>query len=270
MKIPFVKAHGTGNDFIIFLESGCPPIIRDPEFISSICRRRTGVGADAVLILSSVPGFDFKMDYFNSDGSWETMCANGARCAGLLMRERSGSGTEFSFMGGDGPHQLRIHSADRIQLKMTPPVYKTGPVDVAGYVGCHVDSGAAHFVTQVKDFRDELVEREAPQIRHSPMFAPRGVNVNFFEKLDANRIRVRTYEKGIERFMMSCGTGSVAAVFHAARELGLKSPVQVQVPGGMLQVVFDEQWQQVWLEGPAVILFQSVIDTKNLEMGETG
>ncbi|NOZ08493.1 MAG: diaminopimelate epimerase [FCB group bacterium] len=264
MRIPFTKAQGTGNDFIILWEKECPGVIRTPEFISAICARRTGVGADALLILSRTPDFDFKMDYYNSDGSWETMCANGSRCAALFMVDRGLAGNSMRFLTGDGSHRVEFRDSRHIRLQMTPPSYAAEQLSVGGYCGNHVDSGAAHFVIEAPGFTREKVVSAAPAIRHADCFAPRGVNVNFYQLEEDSTLRVLTYEKGVESFMLSCGSGSVAAAYDAARKLRLSSPISIRVPGGKLQVEFDENWQEVWLTGPAVLLFKSTIDTEDL------
>ena len=88
MDIPFTKAHGTGNDFIILYSEDVLSIDINENFIKQLCHRQTGVGADGLLLLSPNDTLDFKMDYYNNDGSWETMCANGARCAVLYMHQR--------------------------------------------------------------------------------------------------------------------------------------------------------------------------------------
>ncbi|NQU67126.1 MAG: diaminopimelate epimerase [Candidatus Marinimicrobia bacterium] len=264
-NITFTKAHGTGNDFIIFIAEESPDLVRDRSFISRLCRRRTGVGADAVLVLSKEPGYDYKMDYYNSDGTWETMCANGARCAGLLMKKRSQvTSNQIHFLAGDGPHEMEILEDDQIRLKMTPPEYKSDMLTVEGFSGCHVDSGATHFTTEVERFTMKQASEFAPGIRYASEFAPRGINVDFFEVVNSRTIKVITYEKGIEKVMLSCGSGSVAAAFHAAKLKELESPLDIIVPGGKLSLVFDSDWQNVWLSGPAVILYTSQINPDNL------
>lgn len=260
-NIPFSKAHGTGNDFIIFIADESPNFVREQSFISRICRRRTGIGADAVLVLSQEPDFDFKMDYYNSDGTWETMCANGALCAGQLMKARGFiKKDQIRFLAGDGPHEMEILKGNQLRLKMSPPEYKSDEMTVEGFTGCHVDSGATHFATKVERFTIKQASEFAPGIRYSEAFAPRGINVNFFEMINPRTIKVITYEKGIEKVMLSCGSGSVAAAFHAAQSHEMKSPMDVIVPGGRLRVEFDTGWKNVWLQGPAVILFSSVIN----------
>ena len=265
MKIPFIKAHGTGNDFIIFLEDECPLTIRDSNFIKNICNRHKGVGADSVLVLSNEQDLDYRMDYYNSDGSWETMCANGARCAAMVMYQGGKCGKQIRFVSGDGEHQVEILNNKMVRLKMSVPRFQSEVLKIEGFLGRHVDSGATHFVTEVEEFSIEQATQYAPKIRYSKAFYPRGINVNFYEFIDISTLKVISYEKGVEKVMLSCGSGSVAAAFYAEQEHRLESPLTVQVSGGELVLEFDEKWQNVWLTGPAVIVFESNIDINVFE-----
>jgi diaminopimelate epimerase len=259
-KIPFTKAHGTGNDFIIFLQDECPEIITSPEFISTICQRRTGIGADGVLVISDCKMVDYKMDYYNSDGSWETFCANGARCAGSLLKQKGIIKNNATFIGGDGNHEIKFDDENIVWIKMSQPNYQTEKVELFGFSGKHVDSGAKHFVCEAKNLTSNIVKEFGPKIRNSEEFQPHGVNVNFFEYISNSEIKVITYEKGIEKVMLSCGSGSVASAYHANNISNLISPVTIQVPGGILNLKFDKTWENVWLGGPAVLLFESQIN----------
>ena len=87
---------------ILFLENRCSDDIKNSTFIKNICNRRTGVGADCIIIISDCDDFDFKMDYYNSDGTWETFCANGARCAVKMLYEKKYIKEISSFVSGDG------------------------------------------------------------------------------------------------------------------------------------------------------------------------
>ncbi len=264
MKIPFTKAHGTGNDFIIFIKKECPEIISNSDFIQKVCSRRAGIGADAVLILSDEQNYDFKMDYYNSDGSWETFCANGARCATKLLYQKGLIDKTTLFTSGDGPHKAEILDSDLVRLKMLAPTIQSDLLKINGFTGKHIDSGARHFATEVSNFSQEKAREFAPRIRYSSVFTPKGINVNFYEILDNSTIKVITYEKGIEKVMLSCGSGSVAASYYASQNHQFQSPLKVIVPGGELSIEFDENWKDVWLIGPAIILFSAAIDSQNL------
>ncbi len=265
--IPFIKAHGTGNDFIIFIQNECPAIISSSEFISNICQRRTGIGADGVLIISDSKTVDYKMDYYNSDGSWETFCANGARCVGALLKQKRKIKNNATFVGGDGIHEIEFDDENIVWIKMKTPNYKTEIINLFGFSGRHVDSGAKHFVCESKNITINMAEEFGPKIRYSEQFKPNGINVNFFEVISNSNIKVITYEKGIEKVMLSCGSGSTASVYHANNNAKLISPVNIQVPGGTLKLKFDRDWKNVWLGGPAVLLFESQINLNDVLPG---
>ena len=93
----------------------------------------------------------------------------------------------------------------------------------------------------------------AKKIRYNKKIFPNGINVNFFKILDKSTIEVKTYEKGVEDLMMSCGSGSVACVYHLSKIGKIQSPVTVNTLGGQLQIDFTNEWQEVWLSGPAEI-----------------
>ena len=259
MDIPFTKAHGTGNDFIIIYSEDVHSLDINENLIQQLCHRRTGIGADGLLLLSPNDTLDFKMDYYNNDGSWETMCANGARCAVLYMYHRGLIKNKTAFYAGDGPHDAEVVNDNNIRLKMKSPEYKTNSIKVEGFEGCHVDSGARHFAVPVDNLSEINVYKSGRKIRYSNEFSPKGINVNFFTKLGPHSIHVETYEKGIEQMMLSCGSGSVAAAYHASQTLGLQNPVDVTVPGGELNIEFDNNWGNVWLTGIAILLFTSTI-----------
>jgi len=264
MNIPFTKAHGTGNDFIIIYSEDVPSLTINSNLIKQLCHRQTGIGADGLLLLSPDNTLDFKMDYYNNDGSWETMCANGARCAVRYMYKRGLIKNKTTFFAGDGPHDAEVGNDRNIKLQMKSPKYKTDLIAVGGFKGFHVDSGARHFAVSVKDLSKINVFTSGQKIRYSNEFLPKGINVNFFTKLSTNSIYVKTYEKGIEKTVLSCGSGSVAAAYHASQSLGLHSPVDVTVPGGKLIIEFDNNWESVWLTGIAILVFNSTINLENL------
>ena len=113
MKIKITKAHGTGNSFVIIHSNDHNDLITKPNFIQKVCHK---FNTDGLLLLSSHKHYDYKMDYFNNDGSWETMCANGARCAALFMFEKKMVNQNISFMAGDGAHQIEINSLEIITV----------------------------------------------------------------------------------------------------------------------------------------------------------
>ena len=247
MKIKITKSHGTENSFIIIYDNQNHALIKNQ--IPKICKQ---FQTDGLLLLSDHKDYDYKMDYFNNDGSWETMCANGARCAALFMFQKNKCHNNIHFITGDGPHHIKIRNANLIELSMKAPIFKTSDIEPCGYHGQFIDSGAKHFVTLVNHINNQQVKSEGCKIRNDQLFqSDGGVNVNFLQIINKHQIIVNTYEKGIEDMVMSCGSGSVAAAYYAFKKDKIKSPVKISVPGGELDLIFNDNWSDVWLSGPA-------------------
>ena len=244
MEIKITKADGTGNDFIIIYNNVHHDLIK-PQ-IQNICAQ---FKTDGLLLISDYKNYDYKMDYFNNDGSWETMCANGARCAALFMFTKNLVNQNIAFMAGDGAHQIEIDNPNKIKLSMRQPVFKSTDIISCNYKGRYVDSGAKHFAT-IANVNNQTVKIDGQKIRNDQQF-PDGINVNFMNIINSQHIKVFTYEKGIEDMVLSCGSGSVAAAFYAFKNKKIKSPLKISVPGGELTLTFNETWDEVWLSGPA-------------------
>ena len=252
MKLNISKANGTQNHFLIIYSND--KSIKSQNKIIDVVKASNSNRVDGVLILSDSESADFKMDYYNNDGTWETMCANGARCAALYLYEKNIVTSEKMIIeAGDGHHEVEIIGANSVKLKMCAPKYCSDKIDLLGVTGFHVDSGATHFVVEYNNINDNTVKDLGSKIRYDREFQPRGINVNFYEILNSHEINVKTYEKGIEDLMMSCGSGSVACVYHLSKTDQVESPVHVHVIGGKLQVDFDNEWDHVWISGHAEI-----------------
>ena len=257
MKIKISKSHGTQNSFIIIYDNHNHELIK-PK-IKKICHQ---FNTDGLLIVSDHIKYDYKMDYFNNDGTWETMCANGARCVALFMWNKKKCKENINFLAGDGPHKIKIKNKNEIALSMSTPVFKTKTINPNGYKGQFINSGAKHFATIVKDIENISIKSEGKKIRYNTIFSPDGTNVNFMKLINKHHIQVFTYEKGIEDMVMSCGSGSVAAAFYGYQKKQLKSPIKITVPGGELSLTFNKSWKDVWLTGPAVIIEENEIEIK--------
>ena len=252
MKLNLTKVNGTQNHFLIIHSN--EKTIHSKETILKIIDLSNQDRVDGVLILSDSDQVDFKMDYYNNDGSWETMCANGARCAALYMYDKNLITKEkILFEAGDGNHEAEIIGANNVKLKMISPKYCSDQIDLFGVSGFHVDSGATHFTVEYNNIDNSTAKELGSKIRYDKAFEPRGINVNFYEVINSHEIYVKTYEKGIEDLMMSCGSGSVACAFHLSKTGIVESPVHVHVLGGKLQIDFEKDWQNIWISGHAEI-----------------
>jgi len=248
------KVECNGNDFIIIIKDDLVDAINE-DMIQKLCSRKSGIGADGLLLIDlHIDGYDFKMDYYNNDGSWETMCANGALCVIKVLQSRDYNFNNHKFLAGDGEHEIHINN-DIISIRMKSPSFKTDDVNISGCTGAHVDSGAKHFVTVSKIKEIDTLYQLAQSIRYDDYFSPAGLNVNFLDIIDSNTINVITYEKGIEAIMKSCGSGSVAAAFYGAQHYTIESPLTIINPGGEMQLVFNDDWSKVWLRSNPTIEF---------------
>ena len=260
MKINIIKAEGTQNHFIIIYDNTNTSLLKTKETIQKLCSSEGGQRIDGLLLLSDENGYDFKMDYYNNDGTWETMCANGARCAALYMHQYQNKNTKLKFLSGDGPHDAEIIADNYVRLKMSSPKYCSKEIQLFDIKGFHVDSGATHFAVEYPGISNQEVKELGSKIRYDDIFQPRGINVNFYERINSHEINVKTYEKGIEDLMMSCGSGSVACVYHLAQSNSILSPTKINVLGGELEVDFNDTWNDVWLSGPAHIEHQTEVN----------
>ena len=282
----FYKYQGAGNDFLIADNrdghlkeiSGVLYAEGWNKSIAEICDRRYGVGADGVMLLENSDRYDFRMAYYNSDGSGGMMCGNGGRCIVAFAADR-GIG-HFDFEAADGFHKANIirdaQGVKTVQLKMKDV---TGGVHYERLSGVNVpssgyflDTGTRHYVRFVDGLDSYDIVGEGRTIRmRGRELEPVGANVNFVEPAEEGAIRVRTYEKGVEDETFACGTGIVASAMasyvHGVRprigesEAGhINALYTVYARRDILAVSFDvvpgESWaaENVWLTGPAAFV----------------
>lgn len=267
MELSFTKMNGAGNDFVLLdNRSGSLQLSRDQ--IARICDRHRGVGADGLLIVESpTNGSEFRMRYYNSDGGEAEMCGNGARCfTRFALKLGSGASGETAFETEAGVIQAKTIGS-QVELQMSEPHSFAAAVDLEvngrSLSVYSVNTGVPHAVVLVDNLETVDIKNDGSAIRHHSHFAPKGTNVNFVQIESPSRIRIRTYERGVEDETLACGTGVVAcSLIHHLHD-GAKSPVEVIVRGGdTLQVGFQPsagKFQHVTLLGPADFTFQGTI-----------
>jgi len=262
MQIDFTKMSGAGNDFIVIdNRSGNVRLTR--EQINAMCTRRTGIGADGLILIETSGKADFRMNYHNADGFPGSMCGNGGRCAvwfafhiGIRPSE-----VRFVFEAGPGRYEAEVTGEETVRLHMLPPSDFRDDFQ-AGAWKCHfVDTGSPHVIAYVDKLDEMDVFTEGKAIRHRKDLFPEGTNVNFLEVTAPDALSIRTFERGVEDETLACGTGTVAAALMSYR-LGKvsSSPVRVKVRSGdTLMVGFSDSMDDIYLEGPARVVYQGTI-----------
>lgn len=257
MNLHFTKYQGTGNDFIIIDN-------RERQFdnlnVAALCHPKFGIGADGLMLLQHLEGYDFEMVYYNSDGNISSMCGNGGRCIVDFARHIGVfHGDIVHFKAIDGPHEA-VWSRDWIELKMQDVDW----IDHNRQGHYVLNTGSPHYVIFANDIRLIDIIPSARQIRNNDMYKAYGINVNFVEIVNDSEIRVRTYERGVENETLSCGTGVTASAIALSRQLpsapGFRK-VSISTPGGELEVKYQaaDQVTDVWLCGPATKVFEGDI-----------
>ena len=248
-KIKFQKIHGNGNDFVL-INDLADELSLNKEQIAFLCNRRTGIGADGLLLIKPVSlEYDFKMLYFNADGGRVDFCGNGGRCisyaASQILKK-----DELTFLADDGSHSSKT-SLDNpeVSLVMTPAKTINIP-DISSFL--HnleipfinyqaFNTGVPHIVIEldnkkIKNFSKTDIKKLGSKIRYSEYFNKDGINVNFTIPADEpGKYYQRTYERGVEDETLSCGTGSVAvSLFWQTKTQ--KNNFEIHTPGGINKV----------------------------------
>ena len=263
----FTKMNGAGNDFVL-IDNRVGNVHLNRSQIAQLCDRHRGIGADGILLLEKAANrADFRMRYFNADGGEAEMCGNGARCFARFANKVAQVEGAVSFETPAGVISAEL-KGDLVTLQMTEPTdlrlnvsLRVATEDKAIHF---INSGVPHVVIPVSRIDDVDLRREGAAIRRHEMFSPKGANVNFIEKRGANKIAVRTYERGVEDETLACGTGVVASALIFAATEDVNGPIGVVVRGGNeLHVGFEKtgmQFKNVTLTGPAEFVFEGAIE----------
>ncbi|MBI3332574.1 MAG: diaminopimelate epimerase [Candidatus Omnitrophica bacterium] len=265
--IPFTKVVGSGNDFILLDARGRGWRLKPSDCARRWCDRKGGIGADGLLLVLPSRRGDARMRIFNPDGSEAGMCGNGLRCVAWYLHAMDGGKKSWAVETGAGLMRTQVVGSERTRIFLAPPkdlqLGLKAAVGGTRYTLHAVNSGVPHAVLLVSDLRKVGVASLGPAIRFHRIFQPAGTNVDWVRIDSLHRIALRTYERGVEGETLACGTGAAASVVVGAALGRLRPPVQVLTAGGeTLTVGFRpgrEPWGDLFLEGPARILFTGAI-----------
>lgn len=257
MEFPFQKYQGTGNDFVIVQESDLSRPMTITE-IKAICARSFGVGSDGLMIIGSSGVADYKLEFFNPDGS-QSFCGNGARCSVAFALAHGLFHERCVFEAFDGLHE-GIVMEDEIAIAMrevhSAQLYSDG-------FYCH--TGSPHLMVGVDDLNEMDIVSRGRKLRYDDRFSPGGTNVNFLQSING-RWHMRTYERGVEQETLSCGTGATAAgLFIMDQSTQVLNQVELQTLGGKLTILAQKtgpfQFKSVYLKGSVKHVFNGVWQT---------
>ncbi|MBI4721642.1 MAG: diaminopimelate epimerase [Candidatus Stahlbacteria bacterium] len=256
LPLKFVKSHCGGNDFIILdaREYKLPDNLT--PFVQQITHRHTGIGADGVIViepevhLSDIA--DFRVRYFNPDGSEYAVCGDGSLCVvRYANKDKMHFATEVGIIEGylsNGKSKVKLIEPKEINLSISLNIGdKQIEVDF-------VEFGVPHTVVHIDDVNLIEIDKMAIPIRSNAYFGSQGTNVNFMQIINKHKIGTRSYERGVEGAVFSCGSGICACAVVGWLKGELVSPVEVKTRGGDFHILINGL-DEIWLEGEAKIIY---------------
>ncbi|MGC3981684.1 MAG: diaminopimelate epimerase [Steroidobacteraceae bacterium] len=275
MLLSFTKMHGLGNDFIVFEADDAH--LPDATTLKKLANRHTGIGFDQALVIQAPRRDTTDVFYriFNADGSEVEQCGNGARCVASLVAARANGAapTQLHMDSPGGLVNAELRSDGLVSIDMGVPNFT--PAALPFIADSQADSyfievgeeihqigavsmGNPHAVLLVPDVNTAPVAQLGPPLESHPRF-PRRVNVGFMQILSPEHIRLRVFERGVGE-TLACGTGACAAVAVGRQRGLLAETVQVDLPGGTLQIRWAGPGAKLWMTGPAITVYTGQIN----------
>ena len=273
----FTKMHGLGNDYVCincFRER-----VEDPSgFARTLCDRHYGIGADGLILICPSKVSDFKMEIYNSDGSVAGMCGNGIRCLGKYVYDYRLTGKEtLSIETKSGIRNMHLHiqdgkacgamvdmgvptlTAHSIPILSEKDLVINDPIEVQkkNYRMTGISMGNPHAVIFSEEINGISLEETGRELEFHPRF-PERANIEFCHVTARDRMEIRVWERGVGE-TLACGTGACAAVVASVLNDLTDEEVIVKLLGGELSVRWDRKVNHVFLEGPAVKVFDGVL-----------
>ena len=273
----FTKMHGIGNDYVYvncFEES-----IKNPAEVSKfVSDRHFGIGSDGLILISPSAQADFRMNIYNADGSQAEMCGNGIRCVAKYVYDYGLTDkTEISVETLAGIKYLKLQVENgkvaTVEVNMGAPILDPKaipvaveespvvnvPVEVKGktyHMTC-VSMGNPHAIIFMDNVKELDIEAIGPFFENHTVF-PKRTNTEFVEVLDRNTVNMRVWERGSDE-TLACGTGACATTVACILNNKTEDEVTVHLLGGDLKIRWDREADQVYMTGPATVVFDGEI-----------
>lgn len=270
--VHFVKMHGAGNDFVLIDDRAERFPAHDHLRLAALAAARTGIGCEGVILVQPSSVADFRMVFFNPDGTEADLCGNGARCVAAFARAiGAAKGCAMTFETRAGLVDAEVLDAGKVKVWMPEPHSRRYGLDVEGTKGDFIVAGVPHFVVPCARVAAVDVEGLGRRLRLAAAFEPDGTNVDFAQFIPPNKILLRTYERGVEAESGACGTGAVATAVVAVETKGLSLPLHVHTSQGF-NLTIDGDWRCAkgtgfTLTGPVKKVFEGVLDLDSLDIG---
>lgn len=273
----FTKMHGIGNDYVYvncFEES-----VKNPAEVSKfVSDRHFGIGSDGLILISPSAIADFRMNIYNADGSQAEMCGNGIRCVAKYVYDYGLTDkTEISVETLAGIKYLRLQVENgkvaSVEVNMGAPILEPKeipvaveespvvnvPVEVKGkiyHMTC-ISMGNPHAIIFMNNVKDLDIAAIGPYFENHTVF-PKRTNTEFVEVLDRNTVNMRVWERGSDE-TLACGTGACATTVACILNDKTENEVTVHLLGGDLKIRWDREANQVYMTGPATVVFDGEI-----------
>ncbi len=277
MKVPFTKMHGISNDYVYV--NGFKTTLPDPSSFSTvISERRTGIGADGLIVICPSDKGHARMEMYNADGTRGEMCGNGIRCVGkyvydhgiavenpLLIDTDAGLKTLFLQIGAGKVTGVTVDMGQPVLHGPDIPVASMGKViderlalDDDNYDITCVSMGNPHCIIFVGSVDDVAVATIGPKLEMNDFF-PNRVNVEFAEVLSPSELKMRVWERGSGE-TWACGTGACGAMVAAVLTGRCERKVTVHLRGGDLDIDWNKVDNHIYMTGTAEEVYQGIIE----------
>lgn len=233
-NLTYDKYEGCGNSFVVIDDRTLNFPCSDASLIRTLCHRES---VDGLLLLQSDPAVAFRMRIFNADGGEAEACGNGLRCIARYMSDLGL--TPYRIAMGNQVVEVQF-VGDQIAVLCPAPTQLVLSRKVGPWTVHTVNTGVPHAVVFVPDVNAIDVAKEAPFLRYHPLFAQSGTNVNFVTVVAEGSLVLRTFERGVERETLACGTGAMAAAVVAWALKVCYGLVSCHTRGGLLNIEQNE------------------------------
>ena len=276
----FTKMQGIGNDFIVINDINSEIKEDLSEMSQRLCDRHYWIGADGIILVQKSSHSNFKMRIFNPDGSEPEMCGNGIRCFAKYIYEKKLINSDIISIETKGGVKvvslvLRGDEVVAVEVDMGKPILKRSLIPVNGpemdkvvdeelivngekYKATYVSMGNPHAVIFCDEIESIDLFKVGPLIENHQNF-PQKINVEFVKVNNKNDIALRVWERGAGE-TLACGTGACAAAVAGCLSKRTERKIIVHLPGGNLQVEWQEDDDHVIMTGPEEIVFEGEIE----------